>query len=1315
MENSFKGADGKTYRWVDADTFTDGEESYRIQGYNAPETGKIVPDEDAGLRFKQGQLGGRETAKVVKQIVDQGGFTTIEDLGYKDSFGRKRVRLKNELGDDLTNTLYQAGAIDVNLFTDEAGIQAARDGALREELRGKRVYDDIVSTELGDIQSKPIKFKETALNETEYRNAVIQTIADQQGLNLGNEEDYRTAYNMALEGNYDARSVPFEAIAFRSADRTREGVALNQFGTAWNQGWKGMSTGLAGFAELIGVSLGSETIEKWGADQVSLAKYDLDNAPELKNMDYRDIDSVWDAWGFMTNNIAMSAPYLVTLTAGTLAAPVTGGASAVIAYGSTGASYAGQVWNDIEGEKDRGDAAGALMAGTAMAVLDRLGLQGILKPSQLLTTAGRAEVARHLAKQKGISITAAKQKIRDASKQEIKHIISGMGNFASDNINNSSIMRNILAGAGRGALAEGITEAAQEGLGYTASGALSDGGLKRHFNPDEFINLLTASAIAGGTLGAGFSASGQVIEAGDRYAIAKGLERSNVDKLNQYDRLVADEGQQGSIEKLIDDNKKQNINIKPTRNTSLTDRFAIQGKESRGTLWEKLKDPTKYPELFRTAATTAFRPEVLRNSENARKIYALIGQPFGKLYSGVGVEGYEARVRSNLIETINPKRIFARFGMRDSVTNSQKISDMIRRYENGERDTEVMNNLASIETTIKELEEFANRDWAAKSSTYIKEGKDRTALNKVDKWWLKHQSWDWQKVRQNRNEWFDFMRKNTNYTQGELDVLYNKIANNEDATEFSLVEGVEFIPGSAKSATDQISSKPGYEKFANTNILQNMINEANQTAKYVAYTKYFGAGGKDLDMLLQGMLDDKIAPEDVAHVAYHVKNIIDAGTGNYKPLKNRKIAAFQRAAAFYSSIVGLPLSAISSMPEFAMILYQGRGGKDVQRGINAAAGEVRDMLKGIAEMKIHPSLLDTPRANIDRKGQERLTRAGLFADDATIATRLGLGETDVSKAWWQKQFFKYSGIAGITQLQRAIAASAVSGFVGDRIRILAAKPADAEYNQEQLDVYMQLANLGIDVDGMVELYNKYNDPRMGVNGETIFDTLMDDNPATDADFKYLDTQMNNATWHFVNDRVQNPQAFNRPLFFQDPHFQLFVQFNGFISTFTANIVPKLWNDYLKNGSPRMQYNTFAMMVTMMALAGGSQWLKDYIKFGGSTPYLNDAQLVQRALQSAGLLGTGERILQAALPLYKSRDEGIADRLFGETVGSSPTLRNLITAGKAVEALGTGDTERATRHATKLIPVVGVYTPGRNMISDAIHGKPFNPFPFKEGE
>jgi hypothetical protein len=1320
MARQFKGADGKTYTWVDADTFTDGDQSYRVEGYNAPETAKVLQDEDVGLRFKRGQLGGDETTKAVEGIASAGGFNVIEDLDRTDSFGRKRVRLKNNLGDDLTNTLYNAGAIDVNRFTDEAGQQAILQGRITEQLGQARKYDDIVAKELSAIQNRPVTFKATATNEQEYSQAVMETVASQMGLDLTREEDIRRAMEITQSGNYDARGVPFQAIEFRSPDRTRENVARDQMSTAWNQGWKGMATGLAGFAELAGVSLGSETLEKWGADKVDMAKEDLLAAPALTNMDYRDVDSLWDAWGYMTNNLAMSAPYLVTLTAGTLAAPVTGGASAVIAYGSTGATYAGQVWNDIQGPKGRAEAAGSILAGTGMALLDRLGMAGIMKPSSVLTARGRAELAKQLASKKNISIMAAKEEVRTASQAVIKETIQGMGNFASDNINNSGILKEVLKSAGKGALAEGITEAAQEGLGYLASGQMSTGGLRAHYNPDEFINLLTSSAIAGGTLGGGFSASGRIIEAGDRYRIARGLDKSDADKANEYEQILLEQGNQGSTNvgpnSIVAQLTEETKNISPSRDSSITAIEAERGKINRGNLWNKIKNAPEYlPELYRASATNFFRPETLRKLPSAQKLYALLGQPLGKLYSGQNVEQRESYVRSNMLEIINPKRTFKRFGMKDNITNSQKISDMIRRYMNSERDIEVTNNLAAIEATITELREFSDTEYTLKNSTYKSQKAGRADLPATDDWWLKHQSWDWQKVRNNRNAWFKFMRDNTQYTTPELEALYNKISNNENATDFSVVEGVEFIPGSAKGATDAISSKPGYDKFANTNILQNMINAANQTSKYVAYTEFFGAGGKNIDYLLNKMAEEGATQDELARAAYGAKSIIDAGTGNYKPILNRKIAAFQNSAAHYAAMVGLPLSAISSLPEFGMMLYQGMGNKDTRRALEKAIGELRDIFKNIAEMKIHPDLLNTPKANVDRNSQQRLTAAGLFNDDAAIATRLGLGESDVAKAWWQKQFFKYSGISGLTQFQRALAAAAVTGFVSDRIKILAAKPADAELNQTQQDMLLQLTNLGIDVDLMIDMYNKYNDPTTNFEGETLFDTLMDDNPATDEDYKLIDQQMDIATWNFVNDRIQNPGAFNRPLFFQDPHYQLFVQFNGFISTFTANIIPRLWNDYLKNGSPTMKYNTFAMLVTMMAFAGASQWLKDFIKFGGSTPYLTDAQLLQRALQASGILGTGERVLQAALPLYRSRDESILDRLFGETVGASPAVRLAGTAARGIKALGEGETERAAKAATGLIPGIGPVTPIRNVITDLVHGRSPDPYPFREGE
>lgn len=1316
----FKGTDGKNYSWVDADTFTDGDTRYRIDGYNAPEESKVVQDEDKGLRFKQGQVGGTETTRAVERITNTGGFNIVEPTGKTDSFGRQRVRLKNEDGMDLTTTLYEAGVISANEFTDAADYEAMIAGEAMQEISGKRLYDNIVTEELSEIQNRPVTFKETALNEREYLQGVIGTIAAQQGLDLNDPEDYSKALNLAGDGVYDMRSLPFAGVEFRSSDRTLDNFAYNQMGAAWNQGWRGMGTGLAGFAELIGVGLGSETIELWGAEKVDEAKQALLDAPQLRNLNYTDVDDVWDAFGYLSNNVAMSAPYLITLTAGTLAAPVTGGVSAKIAYGSVGASYAGQVWNDIQGPKGREEAAGALLTGVAMASLDRLGLAGFagIKPSMMLNKQGRLEVAKALkAKNPGMTSKEALAEVTKVSKKEMKELVTGMGNFATDNFKDSTILRNVLRGSGQGAISEGITELGQEGLGYTSAAAMSEGGLKENFNPNEFTNLITNAAIAGTTLGAGFSGAGQVVREGGDFAFRRGLERGDIDKLSERDRLGMELGRLGSVEGIINDLNNKTRKKQP--NNTVTNPFGKERtdkikKDSKGTIWDRIKAaPSKLPNLFRASVNTVFSPEILRRSEIAAKMYGLIGQVGGRLYSGRDVQAREAEVRSKMLDLINNKRILKRFGLKDRRESSQKISDLIRKaapflildpatgqiiYDNPNADPEVEKNLSAIIATVAELQAYADADYEFRNKTYLGQEDGRTDLQREPLWWLKHQSWDWKKVRDNRNNWFAFMRKNTTMSEAELDILYNKISNNEDATAFSLIEGVTFNPAGNKNDPDDLSMKDGYEQFANTDILANMAANTQQLSKYVAYTEYFGEGGKYLEQLINEMeAEGKLTQEEIDNIVVGVKDIIDAATGNYNPLQNKSLAKFQRIAAFYSATVGLPFAAISSFPEFAMILFQGRGGNDTKNAINSLTGEFIDLFKGIADSKQNKILSQIPNSPIDRNGQQRLTESGHFNDDAAIATRLGLGETDVSMAWWQKQFYKFTGIAGITQLQRAIAASAVAGFVNDRMKILAAKPDNADFNQDQLEVYIQLRNLGMDVDKMIELHKRYNDPQM-------FDLLMDADQATEADNDFINQQMETVTWYFVNDRVQNPQAFNRPLFYQDPHFQLFVQFNGFISTFTANVIPRLYQDYLKNGSPTMKYNTFAMMIVMMGMAGASQWLKDYIKFGTSTPYLSNEQLVQRALMSSGLLGTGERVLQMGLPLYKSRDESLIDRFFGETIGAAPGIRNVISAQKAVDALSSGDTERAAGQAAKLIPFLGPFTGGRNALTDLVHGR-----------
>ena len=169
---------------------------------------------------------------------------------------------------------------------------------------------------------------------------------------------------------------------------------------------------------------------------------------------------------------------------------------------------------------------------------------------------------------------------------------------------------------------------------------------------------------------------------------------------------------------------------------------------------------------------------------------------------------------------------------------------------------------------------------------------------------------------------------------------------------------------------------------------------------------------------------------------------------------------------------------------------------------------------------------------------------------------------------------------------------------------------------------------------------------------------------------------------------------------------MLTQFNGFISTFTANVVPKLWNDYIKRGTPQVKYNTFALIMTMMALGAGSQYAKDLIKYGKSSPFLSDPQLLQRAIYSSGVLGQAERVVDIAFPLYGGRPRSSLQWVFDTIVGETgPTVRNVGTLGESIGAAASGEGERAV---DKLLAVTPVATFGRlrKGLAGAIVGEDF---------
>jgi len=124
---------------------------------------------------------------------------------------------------------------------------------------------------------------------------------------------------------------------------------------------------------------------------------------------------------------------------------------------------------------------------------------------------------------------------------------------------------------------------------------------------------------------------------------------------------------------------------------------------------------------------------------------------------------------------------------------------------------------------------------------------------------------------------------------------------------------------------------------------------------------------------------------------------------------------------------------------------------------------------------------------------------------------------------------------------------------------------------------------------------------------------------------------------------------------------------------------------------------------MIMLGFASQHMKDWLKYGGDVgeddfeektgknPYLDNAEYIRRGLLSTGLLGTGERVVNALFPIYEQRSENAGDWLFNQAVGESPALGYIERVAGAGGALAQGDVGRAVEQVGKATPGLGPFS------------------------
>ena len=1269
--NDLVQSDGSTYSFVDADTIRDEEgQTYRLKGVDAPETGKLLKDG----RIKGGTAGGELTSDLINLAKSQ-GFTNVVKLDSVGAYDRPEFDLQDKAGRSFVHQLTKEGILT-------AAPQAGREGVLAQEFgafqRSSEDYkDDSKWAEARNMMDEALK--DNRAFEDQFKKAQLYEGQAREYKLLAKQFEEAGDYASADRAKAKADSFTDNA-TFDYKDRRSDGKAINPLSSSFDAGLVGVTESMFGIIDLVGEKTGSEWVKNLGEAGVTRARSRLaDRGWAIQH--YADVDGIGDALEFLGTNAAISLPYMAITLTSAAASPFTGGLS----LAAPAAIYAGQTWNEMEG--DNKNATLAITSGVIQAALDRLGLKGIISTSGVSKKVLN-EAAKKLAARDGISITAAKGKVVSATKKEIAGLADDAAKFARNQIAARNLVRDGVTRIAKGGASEAVTESLQEATGYLA--AHHNDIMNGEFNANDLLDRIINASLAGGTLGSGFSTAGAAVNAGSWAHLASALDDASADKLSDPGKFAEQEIQQhgrvSTIQELNENLTNETEARKPE--TGFQERVSSEKHRKKElTTGEWLAETMlSAPKLWRGATRFIFTPELQNSSRAARILADTFGGNLQRTFSGSNFEGRKHHLVTEYKNILPiPDNVFNILSGGKKLTNTAKaaLSDQIYTTLRGALNQKGTLDLRKLPRNTPNRQvyiELAQKLKQASDAMYSDQKKHNPKLGYINNYLLRYKSFDKGAIHRNRPEFQRLLMEQYKMSHAEAAALTDAITGNENVNTideaFSVTKG-GVTPGSHQSRTLGLSENAAFQNFMEKNLFTNVSNAAKSAARFTAYQEFIGKDSAKLNERLQQMQDEltqshgeEVAKQMTNKVAAQMQDYLDAESGNYKrptTEAGKNLEKIQKNVMLWTTMAGLPLATISSFVEAALTL---RGltrdqifSKD--GGLHSLGRELAHTLsKGMGE--VAGSVTRRTVSKEPSKGQDIIRNLGYMEWEVGAATTTGVSETNVWHRNFYESFFKWTGLQGWTNYTRAVRASIAADFIKDKVDLI--REHQGPKTNEIQEAEEGLRNIGINVQDMVAAFNGELTPAQ-------FDKVMQQN-------------IREGTYNFINDAVALPQSANRPLIYQDPRFALFTQFQGFIATFTANHIPKLWGEYVKRGTPAMKYNAFAIMATMIMLGFASQYLKDLIKYGTSSPYLTDAEKTRRAIGASGLLGSGERIIDSFFPLYEQRAGSPLEWAFNTTTGESPALGTLTRTAGAVGDLVTGDVGRGLKGIAKSSPFIG---------------------------
>ena len=469
----------------------------------------------------------------------------------------------------------------------------------------------------------------------------------------------------------------------------------------------------------------------------------------------------------------------------------------------------------------------------------------------------------------------------------------------------------------------------------------------------------------------------------------------------------------------------------------------------------------------------------------------------------------------------------------------------------------------------------------------------------------------------------------------------------------------------------KLRSIPELKPFLNDDIFYKLSHSNGSAAAKLANKRFIGKDGAIIAYWIdKAVKAGEITEEEAPSVANVFVDYIAIRKGEYKRIENPTWRSFQNNALFLTTINQLPLATTSSIVELGLVT------NNLSPDVIFNKGFIKDAAKAAAR-----EIYDYFNEGVYKATRGRIKRADNLTVDPNRNGIFNLGYLQESQSVAQKNdinagidrqssintFFKIIGLQSLTNFTRslryALAGDAINGWLYD---VYAEGNFPTKISQEARE---NLMDLGVDIDFLINVT---------FGGKQL--SPMEEQRKVE--------MMRVATMRFVNQAVAHPSKSNRPKFYQNPRTALFFQFQGFISTFTSTILPKIYKNLLgSNVTYGTKLNTIGTMATLIFLGFLSQYLKDLIKYGEETPYLDNAGVFQRALNSSGLMGTGERVFNTLFPLYDTRTDGWLELALDEISSQAPALGYAGKLGDAaVEIASAGD--KVPSRIQKAAPITG---------------------------